>query len=273
MFGLRIAQADGLYGHAFVRLHESATMDWEWDLDATRRPTGNVNAPEVYTELDNGHELLINAINFDGLEELTIPFVVETGAEGTVEIHAEPEFPVPSGLCAYIEDSETGERVAYSDELAMTVELDPQTTYQDRFVLVLMSAPEFEASSSHCEGGVVHFIGEDTGLWTIEWSNSTGDVDGTGCVTGLDAGDYIFEATNALNECRTASNITIDEVCMGDFNVNGERDITDLLILLVGIQPVENFEGTFPSTDCDCDGAMTTLDLLMFLPQFGNNCD
>jgi len=60
---------------------------------------------------------------------------------------------------------------------------------------------------------------------------------------------------------------------MGDFNLNGERDITDLLILLVGIQPVNNFDGTFPETDCDCDGAMTTLDLLMFLPQFGNYCD
>ena len=89
----------------------------------------------------------------------------------------------------------------------------------------------------------------------------------------MDAGDYVFEATNPLNECRTAANLTIEQVCMGDFNLNGERDITDLLILLVGIQPVENFEGTFPETDCDCDGVMTTLDLLMFLPQFGNMCE
>ena len=273
MFGLRIAQSDGLFGHSFVRLHEAATAGWEWELDATRRPSGNVNAPELYTELENGHELLINAINFDGTEEMIIPFTVETGAEGTVEIQAEPEFPVPSGLCAYIEDSETGERVGYSDELSLTVELDPQTIYQERFVLVLMSAPEFEAMSSHCEGGVVHFVGEDTGLWNIEWSDSTGDVDGTGCVTGLDEGDYIFEATNAMNDCRTEANLSIESVCMGDFNLNGERDITDLLILLVGIQPVENFEGTFPETDCDCDGAMTTLDLLMFLPQFGNFCE
>jgi hypothetical protein len=27
----------------------------------------------------------------------------------------------------------------------------------------------------------------------------------------------------------------ISEVWMGDFNLNGERDITDLLVLLVGI--------------------------------------
>jgi hypothetical protein len=55
--------------------------------------------------------------------------------------------------------------------------------------------------------------------------------------------------------------------------LNGERDITDLLILLVGIQPVDNFEGSFPETDCDCDGVMATLDLLMFLPQFGSECE
>jgi hypothetical protein len=52
-----------------------------------------------------------------------------------------------------------------------------------------------------------------------------------------------------------------------------KRSISDLLILLVGIQPVDNFEGSFPETDCDCDGVMTTLDLLMFLPQFGSGCE
>ena len=273
MVGVLVTQSGGLFGHAFVRFHEEASADWEWNLDATRRPSGNVNAPEVYTALDNGHELLIHALNYEGEEELTIPFVIETGSEGTVQLQADPGFQIPEGLCAYIEDTETGERVGYGVDMAMSVDLQPQSTYADRFVLVVMGAPEFQSSSTYCEGGVVHFIGEDAGLWTVEWSNSTGDVDGTGCVTGLDAGDYMFEATNSLNECRTASNVTIEEICMGDFNLNGERDITDLLMLLIGIQPVENFEGSFPETDCDCDGAMTTLDLLMFLPQFGSLCE
>jgi hypothetical protein len=273
IFGLSLSQSNGLSGQAYVRLHEEATEGWEWELDATRLSSGNPNSPEIYTVLENGHELHINALNFDALEGLTVPFVVETGSEGSIHIQAAPNFQIPEGLCAYIEDTETGERVGYDENLSLIVELDPQTTYADRFALVIMGAPTFEATASHCEGGVVHFIGEDAGLWDIEWSNSTGDLDGTGCVTGLDAGDYVFEATNPLNECRTAANLTIEQVCMGDFNLNGERDITDLLILLVGIQPVENFEGTFPETDCDCDGVMTTLDLLMFLPQFGNMCE
>lgn len=273
MFGLSLSQSNGLSGHAFVRLHEEATEGWEWELDATRLSSGNPNSPEIYTVLENGHELHINALNFDALEGLTVPFVIETGSEGSVYLQAASDFQVPEGLCAFIEDAETGERVGYDEELSLLVELDPQTTYADRFALVIMGAPAFEGTSSHCEGGVVHFIGEDAGLWDIEWSNSTGDVDGTGCVSGLEPGDYLFEATNPLNECRTSCNLSIEEVCMGDFNLNGERDITDLLMLLVGIQPVENFEGTFPETDCDCDGTMSTLDLLMFLPQFGNMCE
>jgi hypothetical protein len=274
MVGVRVAQSNGLFGHTFLRLHEEASNEWEWDLDATRRATGNINSPEIFTTLDNGHELLINAMNpSDFNAEIILPLTIETGSEAVVELQAEPGYQVPEGLCAYIEDTETGERVGYSEEMSMVVELEPQSTYTNRFVLVMMSSPEFEATASHCEGGVVHFIGEDAGIWDISWSDTAGEVDGTGCVTGLDAGDYIFEATNPMNDCRTASLLSIESVCMGDFNFNGERDITDLLILLVGIQPVENFEGTFPDTDCDCDGAMTTLDLLMFLPQFGNICE
>jgi hypothetical protein len=273
LLGIRVQQPNGQSGQTYVRLHEEASNEWEWELDATYMESGNPNSPEIYSVLENGHELHINAMSFDGTEAIEIPLVIETGSEAVIELQAEPGYQVPEGLCAYIEDTETGERVGYSDDMAMVVELEPQTAYTDRFVLGLMSSPKFEATASHCEGGVVHFIGEDAGLWDIEWSNSTGDIDGTGCVTGLEPGDYIFDATNPLNECRTSSNLSIDEVCMGDFNFNGERDITDLLVLLVGIQPVENFEGTFPNTDCDCDGAMTTLDLLMFLPQFGNICE
>lgn len=273
MIGVRIAQSDGLYGNTFVRLHEGATANWEWELDATRRASGNTNAPEIFSRLENGHELLINALNPSLLNETMIPFTVETGADATVSIQAEPDFNLPQGMCAYIEDTETGERVGYDADMALVVDLEPQTTYTDRFALVLMGAPSFEATASHCEGGVVHFIGDDAGLWDITWSDTAGTMDGVGCVTGLDAGDYIFEASNPLNECHTSALLNIEQVCMGDFNFNGERGITDLLILLVAIQPVENFEGTFPDADCDCDGAMTTLDLLLFLPQFGVICE
>ena len=271
--GVRVGQEGGLFGHAFVRLHGGATPEWDWELDASRRASGNTNAPEIFSSLENGHQLLINAISLNEVEQTVIPFTVETGAEGTVEVKAEPDFNLPQGWCAFIEDTETGARVSYHTEMSLVVDLEPQTTYADRFELVLMEAPVFESTSSYCAGGTVSFIGENVELWTISWSDTTGIIGGTDFVTGLFVGDYIFEATNPINSCHTESFVSIEEVCLGDFNFNGERDISDLLLLLVNVQGLEVSSDELLETDCDCDGVMTTLDLLTFLPHFGNDCD
>jgi len=270
LVGIRIEQENGRSGSAYFRFHENGTPEYEWELDVTYKHSNPEN-PEVYTQLENGHELVINSMGTLASVE-SIPLVVKSGSEGTVSLSLDENFPLPAGVCMLLEDTETGEVVGLGGE-PMIVELAPNTTFIDRFVVNIMDAPIFEATASHCEGGVVHFVGENPGLWNIEWSDVNGEMDGTGCVTGLVSGDYVFEATNPLNGCRTEANLSIQEVCMGDFNFNAERDITDLLILLVGIQPVDNFEGTFPETDCDCDGVMTTLDLLMFLPTFGATCE
>ena len=270
LVGIRIEQENGRSGSAYFRFHENGTPEYEWELDVTYKHSNPEN-PEVYTQLENGHELVINSMGTLASVE-SIPLVVKSGSEGTVSLSLDENFPLPAGVCMLLEDTETGEVVGLGGE-PMIVELAPNTTFIDRFVVNIMDAPIFEATASHCEGGVVHFVGENPGLWNIEWSDVNGEMDGTGCVTGLVSGDYVFEATNPLNGCRTEANLSIQEVCMGDFNFNAERDITDLLILLVGIQPVDNFEGIFPETDCDCDGVMTTLDLLMFLPTFGATCE
>jgi len=271
LVGVRVEQENGRHGTTYLRFHELGAEEFQWDLDVTYKHSGDQSNPEIYTQLENGHELAINSMGtFDAVE--SIPLMVKSGSEGTVTFSMDEEFVLPGGVCMRIEDLETGAVAGLGGD-PLVVDLDPSTLYADRFVLTIMEAPEFESTVSHCEGGVVHFNGEDAGLWNIAWSDLSGEIDGTGCVSGLDAGDYTFEATNPLNECHTESTIHIAEVCMGDFNFNAERDITDLLILLVGIQPVENYEGNFPDTDCDCDGAMTTLDLLMFLPAFGAGCE
>jgi hypothetical protein len=167
-----------------------------------------------------------------------------------VSIQLEESTSLPEGFCAVFEDLETGAKAGLGGD-PLVVELEPTTTYTDRFVITILTAPVFEATASHCEGGILHFNGEDSDLWAVNWSQLGGNLTGSGCVTGLETGEYEVEA----------------------IDLNGERDITDLLVLLVGIQPVNNFEGSFPETDCDCDGAMTTLDLLMFLPQFGAVCE
>jgi hypothetical protein len=270
-FGLNVAQEDGKFGKTFIQFHEESTPGWEWEMDASHRHSGNSANPEIYTKLENDHKLNINSMG--SLEDgMSIPFVVESGSQGTVFISMDEEYDLPEGICAVIEDLETGE-VAALGGAPLIVDLNSKTAYENRFVINFLSAPIFEASSSHCEGGILHFNGEDAELWDVSWEMTGGDLSGSGCVTGLVAGIYDVEATDPFSQCEVHSNVTISEACMGDFNLNGERDITDLLILLVGIQPVDNFEGSFPETDCDCDGVMTTLDLLMFLPQFGSECE
>ena len=269
--GIQVSQADGKFGKTYLKFHEESTPEWEWELDATHKGSGNWRNPQVYTTLENGHELHINSMGALADAE-TIPFTVRSGQEGTVMIQLEEGTSLPEGFCAVFEDLETGEKAGLGGD-PMIVELDPTTTYSDRFIITVLSAPVFEATASHCEGGILHFNGENAGLWDVNWEQIGGDVTGSGCVTGLETGEYAVEAIDPFSQCEVHSNVTIQEVCMGDFNLNGERDITDLLVLLVGIQPVDNFEGTFPETDCDCDGAMTTLDLLLFLPQFGAGCE
>jgi len=269
--GVRVQQEDGRYGDTYIRFHQDATNAFEWDLDATHRASGNNANPEIYSVLANGHKMHINT---PGTME-SVDFInlsVESGSAGEVSLFLNEEFPLPDGLCGLIEDLETGEIAALGGE-PMVLELEPNTLYEDRFIITFLSAPVFESTASYCEGGVVHFVGDNAEAWNINWSSDSGELTGTGCVTGLEPGDYLLEATDPFSQCVVHSNISIEDVCMGDFNFNGERDITDLLILLVGIQPVNNSEGIFPETDCDCDGLMTTLDLLMFLPQFGAYCD
>jgi len=270
-FGVQVAQEDGRFGKTFIQFHAESTPEWNWEMDATHRHSGNSSNPEVYTTLENGHKLNINSLG--SLEDYTsVPLVVESGSQGTVSISMDVEYQLPEGICAVFEDLETGEVAALGGE-PLVVELEAQTIYIGRFVINFMTAPIFEATASHCEGGILHFNGEDAELWDVSWEQIGGELTGSGCVTGLETGDYAVEAMNPFSQCEVHANVTIQEVCMGDFNLNGERDITDLLVLLVGIQPVDNFEGSFPATDCDCDGAMTTLDLLMFLPQFGAGCE
>ena len=61
--------------------------------------------------------------------------------------------------------------------------------------------------------------------------------------------------------------------CLGDFNLNGERDVVDLLVILSGL-PGGALESAFSEeVDCDCDGLVTINDMLTFLTVFGTVCD
>ena len=63
-FGVEVSQADGKFGKTYLKFHEESTSEWEWELDATHRGSGNWRNPQVYTTLENGHDLHINSMGF-----------------------------------------------------------------------------------------------------------------------------------------------------------------------------------------------------------------
>ena len=84
----------------------------------------------------------------------------------------------------------------------------------------------------------------------------------------------MLEAINDFTQCQVHSSMSVPEVCLDDFNLNGGRDITDLLILLIGLHPINELAANeFLAMHCDSDGVMTTSDLLLFLPYFGTDCN
>tara|TARA_B110000285_G_scaffold124629_1_gene140674 strand:- start:99 stop:2930 length:2832 start_codon:yes stop_codon:yes gene_type:complete len=272
MVGIRASQTDGRFGHSFIQFHELSTPEHEYEFDAMHR-AGSSLSPDVYTRSEgNVADLAINSIgSMENTESIAL--IVRSGSEGTVSLQLDDLFEMPEGLCALIEDMETGDIAALGGE-AMVIELEPATLYEDRFQLTFMSTPVFESSVSYCGGGVIHFNGENNESWNISWSDESGDLSGEGCVTGLDVGNYVVTGADPVSQCVVHSNVAIDAVCLGDFNINGTRDIVDLLTLLVELQPAAGAtDGAYLQTDCDCDGAMTTSDLLLFLPYFGVSCE
>jgi hypothetical protein len=89
----------------------------------------------------------------------------------------------------------------------------------------------------------------------------------------LEDGEYTFEFALADAGCVQSVAVMVETACLGDFNLNGERDIIDLLVILAGL-PGGTLESDFSEeADCDCDGVVTVNDMLTFLTVFATTCD
>jgi hypothetical protein len=89
----------------------------------------------------------------------------------------------------------------------------------------------------------------------------------------LEDGTYTFEFSLPEAGCVQSVDVTVETACLGDFNLNGERDVVDLLVLLSGL-PTGALESEFAiEADCDCDGAVTVNDMLTFLTVFATACE
>ena len=109
--------------------------------------------------------------------------------------------------------------------------------------------------------------------WDENWYANDGSATGTGIPYELEDGDYTFEFSLAEAGCLQSLSVTVETACLGDFNLNGERDIVDLLVILAGLPGGALGSAFSEEADCDCDGAVTVNDMLTFLTVFATACE
>ena len=141
---------------------------------------------------------------------------------------------MPANLCAVIEDTETGERGQLGMD-AFVVNLPANTLYEERFVLHFNAMPSLSLTSTVCDGLDVTELEGEWDAWSLTWSSDDGTASGEGMPYDLANGDYTFTYALPSVACANEVDVEVNAACLGDFNLNGERDIIDLLFLLAGL--------------------------------------
>lgn len=207
-----------------------------------------------------------------------IPLVVETKIGGEVSFVLEEHDLMTDLACARIVDNVTGDSFQLSFDEPVTLNVEPNTTYTDRFILDFSALPGHEITTGFCSGGLVDLDVSLSGVPTsvILTNTLTGDVvaDDLSDMHALDVGTY--ELSVETNEgCQAIHAVEIESKCLGEVTGNGMRDVQDLMTILsfIGSEVDSYDEIDAIGADCDCDETMTNMDILTFLTVFGLDCD
>ncbi|MGB1122729.1 MAG: hypothetical protein ACPG08_04315 [Flavobacteriales bacterium] len=269
--GMEISNASDNLGRAFVKFQANTSMEFEREHDALMYNSTGTADLGVWMVAETGEKLSRQAAGLQD-EVTSIPLKVNSGAGGATSFYAYDHPETPELTCGVIEDTETGERAQLGRD-TLVVDLAPNTHYAERFVLHFTPEPSMTWESTVCNGLDVTMAGEAWESWDASWSANDGSASGTGMPYELEDGEYTFEFSLPEAGCVQSVDVTVETACLGDFNLNGERDVVDLLVLLSGL-PTGALQSEFAiEADCDCDGAVTVNDMLTFLTVFGTNCD
>ena len=270
--GVGIANYSEQWAHAFVRFDEAATTAFIPSEDALHLNTEVHSDLRVWMEAENGEHLSIQSAG--SLENTPfMPLHVTSGVGGDVVFSLLEQEVMPANVCAVIEDTETGARAQLGMD-PFVVNLPANTLYEERFVLHFNAMPSMALTSTVCDGLDVTELEGEWDAWSLTWSSDDGSASGEGMPYELANGEYTFMYALPSLVCANEIEVEVNAACLGDFNLNGERDIIDLLFLLAGL-PGNNGAANldFETADCDCDGVVTVLDMLTFLTVFASQCD
>ncbi|MFZ9054369.1 MAG: hypothetical protein ACO2ZL_01070, partial [Flavobacteriales bacterium] len=269
--GMQVSNASDNLARAFVKFQANTSAAFDMEHDALMYNSTGVADLGVWMVAESGEKLSRQAAGLIG-EVSTIPLKVNSGAGGLTSFHAYNHPETPDYTCVVIEDTETGERAQLGVD-TLSVDLPANTHFADRFLLHFTPAPSMTWQSTACDGLEVELTGEAWETWDATWTANDGSTGGTGFPNELEDGDYTFEFTLVEAGCLQSVAVTVETACLGDFNLNGERDIVDLLVILAGLPGGTLATDFAEEADCDCDGAVTVNDMLTFLTVFATPCE
>ena len=234
--------------------------------------TTGSNELRVWMASESGEKLSRQAAG--RLEEaVSVPLTVTTGSGGTLVFTEFPHPEQPENLCVTVLDTETGEMAQMGVDSLVVEGLPGNTLLDDRFVLHFNGTPSMTWVSSTCDGLIIDVEGANWETWNVSWEAEDGSQSGEGLPYELEDGAYTFVYDSPESGCMQDVAVTIQTACLGDFNLNGERDVVDLLFILSGL-PGGLLESDYAEqADCDCDGLVTINDMLTFLTVFAMDCE
>jgi hypothetical protein len=195
-----------------------------------------------------------------------------------VEFELQSNDLIPEEACVFLHDLETGESMQLTTGSAVSVDLEANTLYNDRFVLNFSSSPEITSHVGFCSGGVIDLdeiiSGAPESLELVDLASGELVATSADQLHHLSAGSYEL-VVHMGDGCINSKNIEVSDVCMGELTGNNVRDVQDLMSILgyVGMD-AESYEVLdSKGADCNCDEMMTNMDILTFLTAFGLECD
>ena len=270
--GIEIANGGYSKARAFVKFQEGTSEAFDAEHDALMFNTTGSNELRVWMASESGEKLSRQAAG--RLEEaVSVPLTVTTGSGGTLVFTEFPHPEQPENLCVTVLDTETGEMAQMGVDSLVVEGLPGNTLLDDRFVLHFNGTPSMTWVSSTCDGLIIDVEGANWETWNVSWEAEDGSQSGEGLPYELEDGAYTFVYDSPESGCMQDVAVTIQTACLGDFNLNGERDVVDLLFILSGL-PGGLLESDYAEqADCDCDGLVTINDMLTFLTVFAMDCE
>ena len=270
--GLELSNASEQITRLYLDFLTSATASYSIEEDGLFYNSHGHNKLRAWMEASTGEELSIQSMG--GVNAVdSIPLVVSTGLDETIEAKLLGDSIFLSSLCVAIRDL-TLDTIYSVGASGASLVVDELTTETNRFSLLVAPIPNQGLDYVPCEGvDVASFVNAWEG-WNCHWENETTGETGDSLFTEMPAGYYEITMETDWQGCTQTFTEWIGDACMGDFNLNGERGTTDLLYFLTTMPPggVNAYEGSALSTDLDCNGLVGVSDLLLLLAVFGLDC-